>query len=797
MIMNLVKDILGIPVDPNKRKSQNQSRTSKGKKRTQSIQSRAPFDYVHQFMRLKDGDMRLFARISPVNPDNLNSNEFEANVEMFQEIFNSNPGKIQMKASSEPIRIDHHLALISERKDAADSGYKLTRINAYEKYALEKKRYSKSQKVYYITIRSSISDDEEAEKELRSTIENMQEKLNEHDMQVTILTDKQTRRLLYQKLNPGTSVSQDFEKELTDDDLLPPYMKDWTTYLEVDEVYFRQYFIKKYPSGKNRPGWFNQILNKDNVDLDIFAVPMESDELGGSISNSIKHLEDKKADTKSREEKIKMEKQILSQEELLQEIQDNQAFNVGVVITVYSRSIDEMMKQSRLVEKALKSNGMIPMLLGERGFQPFFYYLPICFVDDLLSRFSQPMHSLCLASIFPFQASEITSNRGVITGYNPTNDSLIIVDRFDRMKYNNGNGVTLGGSGAGKTAAKTSEIDRLITLDEIDRAVIIDPEAEYHLPNATRAVFEIGGKYCTNPFHIRSIVLDSENNSKDGMLHAGKKMLQQTADITSWLRWVHPEMKREEASQASRIIRLSFAKHGMTENSEEIPLNYEEPTLLTFEEMAKKENVLTDLREILNPYIHGEYKSLFCGPTNWNMNDKLTVLDLNNLEQGMQSPLYDLLLKDIWAEFKKDRNERTALYCDEGHRMLDKNNIMTLIFLVHAFKQFRKYSSYIELMTQQFGDIIAMGIQYAQQILANASIKTYLYMDTEWESLLTVQKLSQKEIDTIRKKSQKGRGVIIAGETRTMFQSEPTLDQWQFIDPKKYEALIKGMEQVG
>lgn len=797
MIMNLLKDLVGIPVDPSQRKSQTSKKGDNRKKRTQSIQSHAPFEYVHQFMRLKDGDMRLFARISPVNPDNLNSDEFEAIVVMLQEIFNSNPGKIQMKASSEPLRIDHHLALIAERKDAADSGYKLTRINAYEKYALEKKRYSKSQKVYYITIRSSLSDDEEAEKELRSTIENMQEKLNEHEMKITILSDMETRRLLYQKLNPSTSTSQVFEKQLMDDDLLPSYMKDWTSYLEVDETYFRQYFIKKYPAGKNRPGWFTQVLNKDNVDLDIFAVPVEADELGRSISNSIKHLEDKRADTKSKEEKIKYERQIASQEELLQEIQDNQAFNVGVVVTVFSASIDEMMKQSRLVEKALKSAGMSPMLLGERGFQPFYYYLPVCYVDDLLSRFSQPMHSLCLASIFPFQASEITSDRGVITGYNPTNDSLIIIDRYDRSKYNNGNGVTLGGSGAGKTAAKTSEIDRLITLDQVDRVVVIDPEAEYHLPNAERAVFEIGGKYCTNPFHIRSIVIDSENDSKDGILHAGKKMLQQTADVTSWLKWIHPEMKREEGSIASRVIRLCYAKHGLTENSEEIHTGYEEPTLLTFEKIAKEEGVLTDLLEILNPYIHGEYKSLFCGQTNWNMNNRLTVLDLNNLQEGMQSPLYDLLLKDIWAEFKKDRNERTALYCDEGHRMLDKNNIMTLIFLVHAFKQFRKYGSYIELMTQQFGDIIAMGIQYAQQILANASIKTYLYMDTEWEELIKVQKLSQKEIDTIRRKSQKGRGVIIAGETRTMFQSEPTLDQWEFIDPKTYQQLMKRMEQVG
>lgn len=779
--LNLFKELLGMKVESTSQPAKSSNN------RTKSVQSQAPFQNIHQFMRMKDGGMRIFTSISPINPENLNDIEFENVIEIFKEIFDSNPGTIQMKASSEPLNIEKHLSFIAEKKDAATSGHNLTRISNYERYVLQKKRYSKSQKVFYITILSHAEDDDEAEKELRFTVESISEKIKMKDMEITILTDDQLRRVMYQKMSPYTSTTQPYSSDMKDEECFPPYMLDKTHYLEVDRTYFRQYFITRYPAGKNKPGWFNQILNKDNVDLDIFAVPMESEALGTNVSNAIKRLEDRLSQTRSKDETIRISNQIKSQEELLQEIQDNQAYNVGVVVTVYHADFEQMEKQSRLVEKAIKSGGMKPMVLGERGFQPFYYYVPICYVDDLLKKFSQPMHSLTLSSMFPFQASEINSVRGVVTGYNPLNDSLIIIDRYDREKYNNGNGVTFGGSGAGKTAAKMSEIDRLIELNEVNRIVVIDPEAEYDLPSANRHKFEIGGKFCTNPFHIRSIVLDDENDSKDGVQHAGKKMLQQTADITSWLKWIYPEISREESAIASRLIRQCYAQRGIVESTESIRDDYEEPTLETFAKVAKEEGTLEKLVHILDPFVYGQYKSLFCGPTNWDMNNKLTVLDLNHLEEGMQSPLYDLLMKDIWAEFKKNRNERTGLYCDEAHRMLNPNNLQTLIFIVHAFKQFRKYGSFIEIMTQQVGDIIAMGIQYAQQILANATFKNYLYMDSEWENLLKIQKLSEKELHVITNKTQKGRGILIAGKTRTMFQSEPTLDQWKFIDPKLYE----------
>lgn len=759
--------------------------------RSTAVTAYIPITSIQQYMKMKDGLHRVYLRVAPINQDNLNIDELDNIVSILQEMFNADPGAIQIKASNEPLPIDQYLEYVQDVKNDSSSASNFSRIESYENYILSKKSMSKGQKKYYVIVRSDFIQKDEALKDLESKVELIKEKFEAADMKVNLMLDDEVRELFYRKLNPRTSLTQTYDPNLSDSDLFPSYSHDGNTYLEIDEVFFRQYFITKYPEGKDVPGWFKGLIEKNNVEVDFFFVPADADKLSTNISNSIQNLKDKYDMKRAAKDKMSIERKLKSQERMLQEIHDNRGYDVSVVLTIHENSLEKLDKLARHIELAIRSNQMHGKLLARRHFSPFNYYLPLCYTDNLLLKYSSEMHSKIVASILPFNASEITSNRGVITGYNPSNDSLIIIDRYDRSKYNNGNGVTFGASGSGKTYAIQTEIDRSITMNTVDRVVAIDPEAEYKFPYGQRVVFEIGGKHCTNPFHLRSVIIDSENDRKDGIAHAGMKMLQQTSEIVSWLRWIHTSMSVEEASKISKVVRECYKKHGILDNTEHLHSSYEEPTLLTLEEYAKKEG-LDNLVNILDPYTHGEYRSLFCGPTNWGMNEKLTVLDLNNLQLGMQSPLYDLLIRDIWAEFKKNRNERTGLYCDEAHRMLNRNIIQTLIFIVQAFKQFRKYGSFIEIMTQQVGDIIAMGIEYAQQILANAAFKKYLYMDSEWKSLLQVQKLSDKELKIVQKKTKHGRGVLIAGDTRSLFQSEATLDQLEFIDPENYAKTQVG-----
>ncbi|GAA3316179.1 hypothetical protein GCM10020331_012640 [Ectobacillus funiculus] len=71
------------------------------------------------------------------------------------------------------------------------------------------------------------------------------------------------------------------------------------------------------------------------------------------------------------------------------------------------------------------------------------------------------------------------------------------------------------------------------------------------------------------------------------------------------------------------------------------------------------------VKATLRPFVNGVYSGIFNGQTNWTLNAEINVLDINELDESIRKPLMDLLLKDLWEEAKKDRNEKVGLYADE------------------------------------------------------------------------------------------------------------------------------------
>ncbi|MFM9280892.1 VirB4 family type IV secretion system protein [Paenibacillus jiagnxiensis] len=769
-------------------------RKSKENASKDSVQAVMPYKKIEEFMKLKDGFYRACLKITPINQDNLMDEELRDIVEQLQEIMNSEPGTLQIKVSSEPMNMDKYQEYIDETADASNNAYFLERIQNYKEYAQQRKKNSKNQKRFYIVLKSNNNDPELAKEELKNKISIIQEKLATKDMKAIQLNENAFKDLLYRKMNPNTSQEQPFEESMLDHDILPAYIhyKPDQNYTEVDGMYYRYFVITYYPASMKKAGWFKNIINsKGNVELDIFAVPGDPSDIEKGISNSIGNLEARLEEALPAYRRSKYNREKRSQEELLEEIQDNASFEVTVMVTIYEKSLDELERATKRIISQIRSNRMRSKTLNHRYLDPYFLALPLCYNSSLLKKFYWLLHSRIIASIMPFDASEITSQTGVIWGYNPDNESFIIIDRYDRQKNNNGNGVTFGGSGSGKTYMIETELDRNIIMNVVDRAVVVDPEREYRFPYGNRINFEVGGKDCTNPFHFRSTILDEDDDNKDGISHAGRYMLRKTSDLVSWMRWIHPEMSPEEASLTSRVVRQSFKDHRLLETMEDLPGGYEPPTLSTFERFAKKEPKLETLLNILDPYIHGEYKSLFNGQTTWDLNNKLTVLDIYNLQEEVRRPIYDLIFKDVWSDFKRDRNERTGLYADEAHTLVNKREIQTLVNIVNFYKRFRKYNSYIEIITQNIDDILSVGQEYAAQILANSSFKRYLYMKkNDIEALQKIENLSEKELSVIRKRTSRGRGVIIAEDQRAFIQSEASLDQLAFIDPKTYQEIM-------
>ena len=83
-----------------------------------------------------------------------------------------------------------------------------------------------------------------------------------------------------------------------------------------------------------------------------------------------------------------------------------------------------------------------------------------------------------LVSTYPFISSSICDENGVFVGTNIYNNSMILVDRFNKEKYKNANMCIFGTSGAGKSFYIKSLVlrYRLLNINQY----IIDPEREYN-----------------------------------------------------------------------------------------------------------------------------------------------------------------------------------------------------------------------------------------------------------------------------------------------------------------------------
>ncbi|MGY3386814.1 conjugal transfer ATP-binding protein TraC [Paenibacillus polymyxa] len=772
---------------------------AKNKGSKDSVQSSMPFDQIEDYLKLKDGLRRVILRISPVNQDNLVEEELDDIVEQLQEIFNSDPGSIQIKVSSEPMNMDLYEDYVNDIASRHNNAYYLERTQSYKDYFQQRKKNSKNQKRFYMTLLSQQTDFELAKEDLKSKIAIVQENLDAKDMKGILLKADDIKDLFYRKLNPITSQYQPFDVSMSDSDILPAhihYMPE-KNYVEMDGMFYRYFAITYYPEGKKNAGWFKKIINsKGNVEVDIFALPGDKTNIEKGLSNSIGTLEVRLEENPAPYLKTRYKREIKSQEKMLEEIQDDAAYQLTVMVTIYEDSYEKLETASKRIVSTIKSNQFRSKTLNHRYLDPFYLNLPILYNSPILKKFNWQMHSRLIASIMPFDSSEITSQTGAIWGYNPDTESFIIVDRFDRKKHNNGNGVTFGGSGSGKTFLNSTEIDRNITLNIVDRIVVIDPEREYLFPYGERINFEVGGTDCTNPFHFRSTILDDDDDKKDGTNHAGRFMLKKTSDVVTWTKWIYRDQSPEETSLISRAVRQCYKHQGLDETMEHLPDGYIPPTLETFKKIAKNEPKLSTTLNILDPYIDGEYKSLFNGQTSWDLNDRLTILDIANVQKEVQQPLYDLIFKEVWSDFKRDRNERTALYADEAHQLVNKRDPQSLDYIVNCYKRFRKYMSYIEIITQNIDDILSVGRDAATQILANSSFKKYLYMQKkDLEALQEIETISKKELSVIRKKSNKGRGIVVVDDHRAFIQSEASLDQLAFIDPKLYAQITEDEEE--
>lgn len=690
--------------------------------------------FENEVIRTSDEKYKIVLKITdPVNLDLLDEKGVGKVVSRIRSALNNhNPGqRCQILVSSDSVDINEYMNELNEKASLTDDPLKIEVNKGMQEYLYDYTLKARNVHNFYMVLESNEKSYADSLKILYDLSKNVIESLKSGGMAARLMSEEEVKETVYNKLAPQTKETQPYEQGMDLTTWQPPDFVQ-KKYLQMDGMFYSFYTISYFPK-EVEAGWLDGIMNAP-VNLDI-SISLESIDKGDQIEKidrQIRELETRLLNKLPNSLKRKYNMEIKSLERLLDRMQDDSEnlFKTTMILTVREEDEDKLMSACRQLESSVKSNRLKSKRIPGNA-HCFWYSLPISYKNaDIEQRYGWPFYSELVASMVPFNSSELNENTGLFVGLNVKSESPIIYDPWDTSKYNNLNESILGESGSGKSTYVTTKIFREQCFGKVSRQFIIDPEREYHvIPGANRIIFKPGSPFITNPFHIRSTVVDADDLSQES--NKIKDYLpRKISDMSTFFKWIVPEMSSLEQANLLEAITKSYEHFGLSlhEEIEQLPPLF--PTLSTLDEVLKDMNGMEQVRATLKPFVNGVYAGIFNGQTNWSLDAEINVLDINELAETIQKPLMDLLLKDLWEETKKDRNEKIGLYVDELWLLSSEKNPQSMFFLYSMAKRIRKYSGFLCCSTQNVADFISVG-KYGTSLINNSQIKTLMRLSKQ------------------------------------------------------------------
>ena len=567
------------------------------------------------------------------------------------------------------------------------------------------------------------------------------------------------------------------------DVIAPSALKITPREINLGDKIARTFFVMSYPRVLT-DSWFSPIINLDRVlDISIFIHPIDSAEI-------LKKFQKKGAEVQSqimsREEKGLVRDPILDTayqdlEQLRDQLQQAQEklFDVGVYITIYGATVEDLDKAESEIKSMLESRLVYvkPALFQqEQGFKSV---LPLGH-DEL--GVNSKLNSSPLSSIFPFVSFDLTSDKGILYGVNRHNASLVLFDRFSLENYNS---VIFAKSGSGKSYATKLEILRTLMFDT--EVIVIDPEREYEFLAQT-----VGGRYFNislnsehhiNPFDLAP---PREDESPADILRSN------IVALVGMFRIMLGGLTPEEDAIIDRAITETYALKDITVDSNFAEI--EPPLLSDFELVLAGLQGSDSLVQRLSKYTKGTWSGFINQPTNVDINKKFVVFSVRDMEDDLKPVAMYLITHYIWNAVRKNLKKR-LLVIDEAWWMMKSDD--TASFLYSMAKRGRKYYLGLATITQDVDDFLKS--PYGLPMITNSSIQILLKQSpTTIDSLQKTFNLSDEE-KFLLLESDVGEGIFFAGLKHVAIKviASYTEDQIITSDPSQVLALRQKKAEAG
>ncbi|KKT90568.1 MAG: Type IV secretory pathway VirB4 component-like protein [Candidatus Jorgensenbacteria bacterium GW2011_GWA2_45_13] len=554
-----------------------------------------------------------------------------------------------------------------------------------------------------------------------------------------------------------------------------------SNYLKVGNFFAKTFFIFTYPRYISS-GWFSPIINlAEMMDISIFMHPMDT---GLALKNLRKKVAQIEAELNEKEEKgIVRDPMLETAHEDVESLRDalqqarEKLFQVSVYITIYGESLDALRKLETSLESILESRLVYIKPALFRQLEGLDSVLPIG--NDALS-IQTPLNSGPASSLFPFISPDLTSENGILYGINMHNNSLII---FDRFSLENANSVVFAKSGGGKSYASKLEILRSMMVGT--NIIIIDPENEYK-----NLADSIGGSYfkisLTSPNHINpfDIPIIPEGDEPADVFKS------HVLNLTGLLKLMLGEITPEEDAILDRVIIETYASRDITAENFGTIKELNPPLLEDLQVVLENTDGGSKLSKRLEKFTRGSYAGFTNVPTNVDIQNRLIVFSIRDLEEELRPIAMYIILNFVWNLIRSELKRR-VLVIDEAWLMMKHKDSAS--FLFGLVKRARKYYLGVTTITQDVEDFLKS--EYGKPIITNSSIQLLLKQSpTSIDTIAGAFDLTEGE-KALLLEAGVGEGLFFAGLKHVAIKIIPSYTEDQIITTNPEQMLqIKGLK---
>jgi len=562
--------------------------------------------------------------------------------------------------------------------------------------------------------------------------------------------------------------------------LIPPALEVDANFVRIGDLYVKTLFVIAYPRYL-MTGWFSPIINIDQaVDTSIFIHPLDT-------ALALKRLRKKTAQVEAqlaeRMEKGMVRDPVLQTAyENLENLRDSlqqateKLFEVGVYIAIYASDLQELDNVEQKIISFLEGRMVYtkPALFQQaEGLESGF---PLGL--DKLGVHSV-LNSSPLSSIFPFISVDLTSDKGILYGINRHNNSLII---FDRFSLENGNMVIFAKAGSGKSYFTKLEILRSLMMGT--DVLVIDPENEYKFLAET-----VGGSYINialtseshiNPFDLPPLLPDEA---------PAEALKSNILNITGLLRIMLGDLTAEEIGVLDRAIAETYASRDITAESDFSKII--SPLMEDLQTVLENMEGGAGLAERLYKFTRGTFAGFINQPTNVDVENRLVVFGIRDLEDELRPVAMFLVLNFIW-NLIRSKSKKRILIIDEAWWMMKFETGAN--FLFSLVKRCRKYFLGVTTITQDVDDFIHSA--QGRPIITNSAMQMLLKQSPA--SIETVAKtfnLTETEKQVLLE-ADVGEGIFFAGLKHAAIKviASYTEDQIITTNPAQLLEIAKAKE---